>query len=882
MAEQEKVENVVVSEEVKAATMKDIKSFGADLVSFAPSVKSIQAWESILNEAAEMRKDIEDEKEKVHHHVSRKTLFSLILGYGYLILCAYVVGKFLYGFTRAFLFGDSNAVEPTILNVAVFAGGILVFMLLTVYDYWNTQVRARTYLIALTCVLAVTLASVWYKLSYAIVVPLLLLPEPNEYVTGAKWMFLIRILTIFPTVLLTFACIRGFVKITWDEFVLSEIEEFRLLEHLDLRKNKRFQYDITFLKTKFNGSRFVITEVQRFLHMIITGVTGTGKSSMVLEPMFNDDMKRRCRNEDKMISLAVKLLEKGKAYLNRRVEGRHDFDLSALTPTDEKAAKEIEKIGLTYRKIGYTALCPDSSMNDHYAKLAMAKGIDVNIVDPEYDEKTGKWKKGLKGFNPLYISPNVPAEDRESVIAERAVLVAEILTKLNALKGEGDPYFVGLNRTVTESIAITLLLTFPKMVGRQPNLVDIQLCINDFNRLKPYFTALKAINKDMDGHPFTFVCDFVGRHLLGEGQKDMNAQAKGLQMLVNEFLTQNRVRFLLCAPDDATIDMDEMLLKGQITVVNYAINLPEVVSTGFGLFFVLSFINATMRRGGNENTRIPHVFVVDELARCLHPDFEMLISLARKYRVSFVGAIQELAQFDKSPVTRYMEEVALGGCAHHIVFGRCGIKEMERYSKLAGKGWEHKEIETVSQTAITTDNPSYSYSTRTQLEEVDNLSGTDIHNKHFKECTVFTTRMGAPVEPFFAKVNFLEKSDYNTLKRKKYDWEELYSKYGIASTAPSEKTMEKVEEKLEKKNEEYADFDFSASLFGDESFVSFSSTGEEGETSTAEDGAENELAARDEAPAAVEVNEEKPKYIKLKAGYMQSDMQDEEEGDLEL
>lgn len=125
-------------------------------------------------------------------------------------------------------------------------------------------------------------------------------------------------------------------------------------------------------------------------------------------------------------------------------------------------------------------------MTDHYAKLAVAKGIDPNIVDPEYDEKTGKWKKGLKGFNPLYISPSVPEEDRQSVIAGRAVLVAEILTKLNALKGEGDPYFVGLNRTVTESIAITLLLTFLKMVGRQPNLVDIQLCINDFNRLKPY------------------------------------------------------------------------------------------------------------------------------------------------------------------------------------------------------------------------------------------------------------------------------------------------------------------------------------------------------------------------------------------------------------
>ncbi len=870
--------NDAIGAESRKVIQDAVNTFQKKLDYFAPSAKYIEQWQMITDDAEKMRDDAESGTNVVHYHVSRKTFASIALGYGYLFLCVYVIINYLYGFVRAFLYGDSNAVEPSLGTILLFVGGIVVFAVLTVYDYWNAQLRVRAYVVVLTCVLGITIASVWYKLAYAIFVPLLLMPEPNEFVPGAKWMFLIRILTTFPTVILTFLCVKAFTDVIFEKFTLETIEEFRLTEHVDLRAGKKYKYDTTIINQKYNGMRFVITEAERFLHFIVNGSTGTGKSSMILERMVNEDLNKRCLNEDKMIKESKKLLKHKKAYLNRPIKGRYDFDLSALTPVDEKAAKKIEKIASRYKKIGYTVLCPDCSMTDHIAELCKAKGIDISLIDPEYDEKTGTFKHGTKGFNPLYISPSVPASERPSVIASRAVLVAEILTKLNALKGEGDPYFVGLNRTVTETIAITLLVTFPLKEGRQPNLVDVQLCINDFSRLEPYYEALQNINNNLDGYPYTFVCDFAKLHLLGEGRKDMISQAKGLQMLVNEFLTQDRIRFLLCAPDNATIDMDEMLAKGQITCINYGIRFGTIISTGFGLFVMLSFINATMRRPGNENTRIPHILMIDELARCLHPDLELEISLARKYRVSVVGAIQSLAQFGQSEATRYMEQVVLGGSAHHIVFGRCGTAEMELYEKLAGRGYEHKEMQTVSETSITTDDPHYSYSTRSELVEIDNLRATDITYKHFKECTVFTTKQNMRIH-FFAKVNFLEKSDYNTLKREKVKWDELYAKFGAGSVTPDEKTMEVVEEKLEKQAAEYEDIDLTMPLFNDDGTVAdFSASDEIGGTSVADDASDDEIAGNDEAPAkeepaevVSEVSEDKPSYTKLKPSYMKSD-----------
>ena len=61
------------------------------------------------------------------------------------------------------------------------------------------------------------------------------------------------------------------------------------------------------------------------------------------------------------------------------------------------------------------------------------------------------------------------------------------------------------------------------------------------------------------------------------------------------------------------------LANGEVTVCNYNLASGDTDAVAFGLFFLLSFNNAVLSRPGNENTRIPHFFYVDELPVLIHP-----------------------------------------------------------------------------------------------------------------------------------------------------------------------------------------------------------------------------------------------------------------------
>lgn len=108
--------------------------------------------------------------------------------------------------------------------------------------------------------------------------------------------------------------------------------------------------------------------------------------------------------------------------------------------------------------------------------------------------------------------------------------------------------------------------------------------------------------------------------------------------------------------------------------MNYALELGSD-STVFGLFFMLSMINAVYRRPGGEIKKLPHFFYIDELPVLLHPRIEGCFSLFRQFRVAMFVAVQSLAQMEKSNNTAFLKDVLLGNCAHHFVFGRAAAQE---------------------------------------------------------------------------------------------------------------------------------------------------------------------------------------------------------------
>lgn len=95
-----------------------------------------------------------------------------------------------------------------------------------------------------------------------------------------------------------------------------------------------------------------------------------------------------------------------------------------------------------------------------------------------------------------------------------------------------------------------------------------------------------------------------------------------------------------------------------------------------------------------------------------------------------------------------LDSIMLGNCAHQIIFGRVSTTEMDIFSKMAGETLEHVTQETVTETAITAERPTYSYSRRSTPTLSERFSGTVFRYLGFQEVIFFSVNNSSPIYPF--------------------------------------------------------------------------------------------------------------------------------------
>lgn len=728
-------------------------------------------------EGSSILKDISDFLERNN---IKSTYRSKLIGL-FLIFLTYYVSRSAVEQLIAIYYVDYTRLSYSLLSAVMVLIPFGVFVLSTMYSYWNFHKQKIIFFMMCLLNFALLLTRIAFRFIVSIAVPFCLKIQINEAVTKDMVVFLMRFATGIPTLAFFIYIMYKLSRTFLDPEIKKGILGYRL--YIDTRNRKKFLYDLKVIRYMEDGRTYRIMEDDRSLHMLINGSTGTGKTSMTMMPLIAKDLDKKVLNEDMQKRELVREIKKGNIYIS---EPFNDYNFNIKYFKAKKGFEHVlEKIKNNYRSCGLTLVAPDEETTDEAYELCVAKGIPCNRVDPIKVSGKNYMKPGAIGFNPMYISSHVPEWDRNREIIKKATLFADVLQFINDLKGKTDPYFTGVNRSTTTAFTILLEKTYPILHGgKQPNPGVLQSLINNFSRVKPYYDAFIKLP---DVGEFEFVRDFIEYDILGAGAANMNKHVSGLRIIMNEFLTNPLVRSIVCA--EKSIDMDEMLAEGQVTVVNYALQLGATDSIALGLFFVLSFNDAVIRRPGNRKTRLPHYYLIDELPLLLHPQIERCFSLFRKYRVGMCCAIQTLDQMNRTETTRYLKGVILG-CGHHILFGRVGTTEMKLYSELAGVEYSLMTQDTISQTSITTENPSYSYSSRTTPKDVNVQEGSDLRNRPFKEVTVYSLENGSLVKPFHGKVDFLTPKDRRKIKRYRVDWASLYDKNSIPIKEPEEKVLE--------------------------------------------------------------------------------------------
>ena len=680
------------------------------------------------------------------------------------------------------------------LNTGYISGNIIYYAVIAVFpfivwaystneEYWNFHNRKKKTFYFSIFHLGCEITSLVFRVLGTFFLPFFAGMTPVGAVTPSMIRSFARFSLILPIILTMVLIMHIAYKTFSNPMVEERLLAFKLNNFMDMRsaKEKEFSYDMDIVKDLKTGVSHTIKESDRFLHSVANCTTGSGKTSGCFTCAIESDIEQISYNLEYQKKKVQQYLQEGRIRMKAPMEDI-DFDIDNFEPTSEKDEKLLYNLKFSAKIAGITAMAPGAAFSDEIYALAKAKGLKINRLDPILDGETGKLKEGCRGFNPLYIKAELSPMDRIIKMNQSAVLFADVAQAIFDATGRADPYFSGLNKDVTTSITMLVLLTFPYLKekeGLQPTAEDVQSILNDFSKAEPLLKLMVEhyAKRDTNGNimnpikpdlgMYQPVYDFLKNDLLGEGQKQLFDQCRGLRTIINSFLRNPLVKNMLCSQD--SIDLDEVLEKGQITVVNYALEL-GTDSTVLGLFFMLSMINAVYRRPGGEIKKLPHFFYIDELPVLLHPRIEGCFSLFRQFRVAMFVAIQSLTQMEKSQSTAFLKDVLLGNCAHHFVFGRAAAQEMELYQTLGGESWQATHMEGIKKSSMLSDNPNTTTDIRDTLERKSNITGTDVRYRQFQEVTVVTVDNGNAVDMFLGKVSFLP--SYRRLKKKRYsvDW----------------------------------------------------------------------------------------------------------------
>lgn len=697
-------------------------------------------------------------------------------------------------------------------------------------DFWHFYNRKKKTLAL--CILNASLCviqTLWTLTFDVVVVRICKIPTGRNL--DAQMLFILCRIVLGAVVgVLLFAIYSLMKRLYENDEIRENIETVRWQHLVDTRKNKRTAYDLDILKKMEDGKKMLIYDVDRFVHMFILGASGTGKTSSTLTPAIICDFDKKIENREKRMPQIMKFLKEGKGVVYKKAD--KELDEYDIVPTNTENKEELEKIRDEFPDCGTTVMAPDNSLNVDIIKLAEARKITVNVIDPSFSYKNKNVR--IKGLNPFYVQIGLDPEQRVIEIVNKAQNFAEVLLAVSEIHGVGDQYFRDINSSVTTNVAILCML-HANLNGKQTNITQIQSCIADFGklqkivddiqeslRIKVIVTPPASKNNSMrqdakrpdndtirtsdddelvsdniifdevvsedeipaeyrqrgmtveqynkqlreEGESYAEHIHFVLQELLGSGSEYMFQQARGLRNILQNLLMEPRIRRILSAPEDALIDFDKALANGEVTVINTGLELGPTSSTALGLFIMLSLKMAVLRRPAVNRTN--HFIYIDEASQYMHPMYEDMFALFRKYKVGVVLAIQSLSQMDKTDTTRYLKGVIMGA-GIHIVFGRTDPDTMKYYEEIAGI--THKEtIQTQTNSNSEFDeNYNISSGRRKTIEDKQAVEGHEIRIRDFQEVTVFMVKKGQVLKGIHAKTSFPKPSDYSEKRVTKYD-----------------------------------------------------------------------------------------------------------------
>lgn len=425
---------------------------------------------------------------------------------------------------------------------------------------------------------------------------------------------------------------------------LSDCDRVRRRERVLSRVGLSFPDDDLVICRDDSGKPVKISAQERYLHTLVVGPTGVGKTSRILKPIV----------EQELISIRRSLV------------------------------RGIPR--------GLTVIEPKGDFAYDVVRMAHYYNVPVIYIDPLRSDSCR--------FNPLEGEPAVVAEATRTVLQATFGRQEAFYSKVQEVAARNTVLLLKyLYRDDVTMLDMARLLRDPGRLRDDKNrLAKLLYELGDL---------YKKARADGDNHEMEwleYLCknrerikellNYFETEVLDEKMGEKTKQfAMGLRLQVEDIAGNEYLNRVIGGRSD--INFDAHLERGGVLVVSTGMGKLGKVGDVFGQFIVMHLQNAVFRRKGDEWSRARHMLVMDEAHRYINPDFERILSMGRGYRCECVLALQSTSQLSMDEKRSFRDSV-LNHCRNKITFGGMDSQEARYF---AGEFGEYKNIRTEKQYA---------------------------------------------------------------------------------------------------------------------------------------------------------------------------------------
>lgn len=518
-----------------------------------------------------------------------------------------------------------------------------------------------------------------------------------------------------------------------------------------------------------------IPEESRYQSTFVCGGSGSGKTSMIYEPLIARDLDRKFFFREVSKEMGFTALKSGIANLDAPYDNDYlnsNFNLNMLVPSsgNEDVYKTYMKKmildssgDIVYRNCGVTVLSPDREISDHMINVCKNFELSYNIIDPS--------DKNSIGLNPFIY------DDSNKI----AITISSALkTMFDITSNESEETFrESIVLQAIENVAILLKEMYPRMhEGLLPNLEDMLKMFTNFNLVEKMCEIL-AHDEELKEKYDTQLAYFK-KNFYKDGVSRATTE-KYIDVAISQLdklLRLPGVKSILCNRTK-NIDFDKMLINGDITFVcTRRGELGASSHKAFGLFFLISMQNAVLRRPGSEKSRVPNFLYIDEFPDFICKSTEPIFTMYRKYKIGTTISSQNLEQLEPANSKQNFKQTILSNCVNKICTGNLTIDEAEWWSRELGTHREWKFSSTMDFDKMKYD-PKHG---NVEWKFVANFQPGRLQTFTQKDCAFkIRSENGKPMVGQ-GKLNYLDSKYKEPQKIKKFD----FGKYSNSVTTATE------------------------------------------------------------------------------------------------